>query len=42
MIPSAVCYIDDILASGDTEEQHLDRLKQAMKRLHEYGPLASD
>ena len=32
-----VCYIDDILVSGDTEEQHLDRLEQVFKRLHEYG-----
>ena len=36
-IPSVVCYIDDILVSGDTEEQHLDRLEQVLKRLHEYG-----
>ena len=36
-IPSVVGYIDDILVSGDTEEQHLDRLEQVLKQLHEYG-----
>ena len=36
-IPGVVCYIDDILVSGDAEEQHLDRLEQVFKRLHEYG-----
>ena len=36
-IPGVVCYIDDILVTGETKEQHLDRLEQVLRRLHEYG-----
>lgn len=36
-IPGVVCYIDDILVTRETEEQHLNQLEQVLKRLHEYG-----
>ena len=36
-IPGVICYIDDILVSGETNKQHLDRLEQVLKRLQEYS-----
>ena len=36
-IPGVICYIDDILVTGETDEQHLDRLELVLKRLKEYG-----
>ena len=33
-IPGVICYTDDILVSGETDEQHLNRLQQVLKRLH--------
>ena len=35
-IPGVVCYIDDILVTGDMKEQHLNQLEQVLRRLHEF------
>ena len=35
-IPGVAHYIDDILVTGDTKEQHLDQLEQVLRRLHEF------
>ena len=36
-IPHTVCYIDDILVTGDTEEEHLRNLEEVLRRLQHYG-----
>ena len=36
-IPGAMCYIDDILVTGTTKEEHLHNLEQVLCRLQEYG-----
>ena len=36
-IPNVVVYIDDILVTGPTEEEHLKSLDQALSRLEEAG-----
>ena len=36
-IPGAMCYIDDILVTGTSEEEHLRNLEQVLRRLQEYG-----
>ena len=36
-VNSTVCYIDDILVTGSTDEQHLHRLKEVFKRLKDAG-----
>ena len=35
-IPHAICYIDDILITGTTEEEHLTTLEQVLQRLVEH------
>lgn len=35
-IPHAICYIDDILITGTTEEEHLATLEQVLQRLVEH------
>ena len=32
-----ICYVDDILVTRSTDEQHLERLEEVLKRLKEYG-----
>ena len=32
-----VCYIDDILVNGRTDEEHMKNLEAVFKRLNEYG-----
>ena len=32
-----ICYIDDILVTGQNEEEHLDNLAEVLKRLHNNG-----
>ena len=32
-----ICYIDDILVTGSTNKEHLERLEEVLKRLKEYG-----
>ena len=36
-IPNLVCYMDDILVTGPTVEQHLQNVEEAMRRLVEAG-----
>jgi hypothetical protein len=36
-IEGVVCYMDDVVVSGDTEEEHDKRLEQVMKRVREAG-----
>ena len=31
------CYIDDILVTGTSEQEHLHNLEEVLKRLSEYG-----
>ena len=35
-ISGVICYIDDILISGESDEQHLDRLDEVLKRLERH------
>ena len=32
-----ICYIDDILITGTTDEEHLKRLREVLKRLKAHG-----
>ena len=36
-VPGALCYIDDILVTGPTEEAHLANLEKVLKRLQLHG-----
>ena len=36
-LPGVICYIDDILVSGRTEEEQFFRLEEVLKRLKNYG-----
>lgn len=36
-IDGAMCYIDDILVTGATEEEHLRRLEEVLRRLQAHG-----
>ena len=36
-IEGVICYIDDIMVTGKTEEEHLERLNQVLQRLQEHG-----
>ena len=36
-IPNVICYIDDILVTGSTEENHLSNLSDVLCRLEKYG-----
>ena len=36
-LPKVICYLDDILISASTPEEHLDNVKQVLKRLEQYG-----
>ena len=36
-VNGVICYIDDILVTGSTDEEHLERLEEVLKRLKEYG-----
>ena len=36
-VPGAVCYIDDILITGKSEEDHLKNLKEVLTRLEKHG-----
>ena len=36
-IPHVLCYIDDLLITGETEEEHLRYLEEVLKRLQDDG-----
>ena len=36
-IPHTVCYIDDILVTGATEDEHLQNLEEVLRRLQHHG-----
>ena len=36
-IPGVACFIDDIIVTGATEEEHLKSLERAMKVLQDHG-----
>ena len=36
-IPGVVVFMDDIELTGETQEEHLDRLDQVLQRLHNHG-----
>ena len=36
-IDKTICYIDDILVTGSTVEEHLQNLESVLKRLQQYG-----
>ena len=36
-LPKVVVYIDDILVTGNSDEEHLENLESVFKRLSEYG-----
>ena len=36
-VEGVIRYIDDILVTSATDEEHLDRLEEVLKRLKEYG-----
>lgn len=36
-LPGVICYIDDILVTGSTDEEHLKRLGEVFKRLEYHG-----
>lgn len=36
-IPGAVCCLDDILITGNNNQEHLQRLDLALKRLRDWG-----
>ena len=36
-IPHVVCYLDDILITGESEAQHLQHLEEVLRRLQENG-----
>ena len=36
-IPNVICYIDDILVTGSTDEKHLVNLEEVLKRLQQHG-----
>ena len=36
-IPNVLCYLDDILVTGDTDSNHLQNLRQVLARLHHHG-----
>ena len=36
-IPHCICYLDDILVTGTTDEDHLSNLEEVLNRLQQYG-----
>ena len=35
-LPKTICYLDDILVSGTTKDEHLQNLEQALQRLEQH------
>ena len=36
-LPNTICYLDDILVSGATKEEHLNNLEMVLQRLEQYN-----
>lgn len=36
-LPKVICYLDDILVSGATREEHLQNLENVLQRLTQYN-----
>ena len=36
-IEGVICYIDDILMMGSTDEEHLERLERVLQRLRDWA-----
>ena len=36
-LPKVICYLDDILVTGSTEEEHLANVERVLERLQRYG-----
>ena len=36
-LPKVICYLDDILVTGSTEEEHLTNVERVLERLQRYG-----
>ena len=36
-LPQVICYLNDILITGSTEEEHLTNLERVLERLRKYG-----
>ena len=36
-LPKVICYLDDILVTGSTEEEHLQNVDKVLQRLQQYG-----
>ena len=36
-VPHTVCYLDDILVTGSTQQEHLQNLEEVIKRLRDQG-----
>ena len=36
-VPHTVCYLDDILVTGSTQQEHLENLDEVLKRLRDQG-----
>ena len=37
-IPGTICYLDDILVTGKSDEYHFKNLEEVLKRLTNAGP----
>jgi len=36
-LPTVLCYLDDILITGATDQEHVHNLEEVLKRLHDHG-----
>ena len=36
-LPKVICYLDDILVTGSTEEEHLENVEKVLQRLKQYN-----
>ena len=36
-LPQVICYLDDILVTGDSNQEHLQNLEEVLRRLHRNG-----